>query len=104
MIIVYALLQLFVIGLAGATWFMAFELNPETLFGKIIVGMLTIPFSIFVLSIPFLVYLSTNSPDLATLKKATWECKSSHMATTYVMVGKVLVPVTDEVCDAYGRK
>jgi hypothetical protein len=44
-----------------------------------------------------------QGPDLATLKKSEWYCSDSHSETTYVMSGKVLVPITSDVCDEYSR-
>lgn len=59
--------------------------------------------ALFFVLIPFAVLQEENSPDLATLKKKDFICTSSHKETTWVMAGKVLVPLTNEVCDQYGR-
>jgi len=48
-----------------------------------------------------------KSPNLVTLKKHEWVCSASHQetTTTFVMSGKVMVPVTsiDTICDQYSR-
>lgn len=38
-----------------------------------------------------------------TLQKREWVCMQSHPEMHLVMVGKVLVPQTEEVCDEYRR-
>lgn len=54
--------------------------------------------------IPWGAMAYASSPDLVTLKKAEWECINSHSETTYVKSGDILVPVTSDICDVYGRK
>jgi hypothetical protein len=57
--------------------------------------------------LPWALIMEEESPDLATLKKAQWYCAQSHeeTTTTFVMVGKVMVPHYNRriVCDEYKR-
>jgi len=57
--------------------------------------------------VPWALISEAQSPDLATLKKSEWVCAQSHpvTTTTYIMTGKVLVPVTNthQECDQYNR-
>lgn len=56
---------------------------------------------------PLAVIQHESGPELTTLLKSEWHCAASHSetSTTYMMVGKVLVPSvhTTNVCDLYAR-
>lgn len=69
-----------------------------------LVLMLGLPLGVMLALIPWAMWAHAASPDLATLKRSEWACSASHRETTYVQSGKVLAPLSSDVCDAYQRK
>jgi hypothetical protein len=66
-----------------------------------------LPVAVVCGALPWVIAADEAGPDLATLTKDEWRCTAQHTrtSTSYIMSGKVLVPVTSthEVCDQYGR-
>lgn len=44
-----------------------------------------------------------NSPTF-NLYKDDWQCVKTHNSVRFQPVGKVMVPITDKICDQYNRK
>lgn len=73
-----------------------------------VVGWLLIGITVFVVgaigALIYYGYQDSHSPTIS-LKKSEWTCTHSHRVTTttYVMSGKVIVPITttDNICDNY---
>lgn len=52
-----------------------------------------------------MVAIQVASPNLATLKKAEWQCVAHHQAIiSYMLANNTPIPIVGDVCDAYGRK
>lgn len=66
----------------------------------ILVGL---PLGALLAILPWALAAQSRSPDLAVLKKGQWACTATHSETHMQLVGKVMVPQTRRVCDAYGR-
>lgn len=71
---------------------------------RIIATLLLTPVWVVVGLAPVALVQQATGPELATLLKAEWECESEHSETAYVMSGKVMIPVTSQVCDVYKRR
>lgn len=73
---------------------------------KGLLGLLAFLMAISVIAlfvIPILWYMESQEPNFS-LKKADWACTSAHRETNMVMVGKVMVPQTQTICDQWTRR
>ena len=80
--------------------------DMDTWFEKFLGGLLIFLMGVCLLgliAIPILWYLDSKEPNFS-LKKADWACTSAHQETNMVMVGKVMVPQTDTICDQWTRR
>jgi hypothetical protein len=107
--LVYAAAFLFSVGLGGATLVMLWMAAEDFgLLGTALCGAIGLPLIGTLIFLLFSAIHSEHSPILATLHKGEWACVESHRqtVTTYVLVGKVMTPVTSvrRVCDQYARK
>jgi hypothetical protein len=46
------------------------------------------------------VYYDRNSP-IIEIKKDEWTCTRTAQITTYIMIGKMMTPVVDNICTEY---
>lgn len=74
-----------------------YRVMPVMLIGILIILLLAI-----CIGVPWAVYDEYKSEKFY-LRKDQWVCTISHTETTYVMVGKVLMPSFRQVCDEYKR-
>lgn len=65
---------------------------------------LGLPIFLLTAVLPWAFIESEASPNLVTLKKGAWACSAAHQEHGMVMAGKVMVPTTTTVCDAYARQ
>lgn len=56
----------------------------------------------FLCLVGFVIWDSVHAEKFS-LRKDSWQCTKSHKETSYNLVGKVLVPITRNVCDNYER-
>jgi hypothetical protein len=65
------------------------------------------PLAVIVGILPWAAYADSQDPHIS-LNKTEWVCTARHSmtTTTFVMSGKVMVPITSthQVCDQYNRK
>lgn len=107
-VVLYILAAMFSLGCAAATVWLLYTLwQEESPVAAVIAGLIGVPLAVFLVALPFFIIAKRNSPVLATLHKGEWTCTAMHHATTttYVMSGKVLIPITTShsVCDEYRR-
>ena len=106
MIIVWILGAMWAVGSLAAIGYFLFDMC-ETKPGLVVGWLLGIPIWTLCGLGPLALINHESGPQLATLLKSEWHCSSAHeeTTTTYVQVGKAMVPSTSttSVCDAYGR-
>lgn len=100
--VAYALSAMWVVGLLGLTAYMVVELCDELL-ARVATALVALPVWAVLGFAPFLLVQESSGPELATLLKSEWRCTAAHTSTIHILVGKVMVPSTSTVCDAYGR-
>lgn len=66
--------------------------------------LLGLPVAFFMAAAPWMIMENEKSPIVESLRKSEWQCTAHSTITTYVMVGKVMTPMTTEVCDRYDRR
>ena len=86
------------------------EAFTDFLMDKVVVPGVVIFLALIVLAIPFGIYacIKADQSPTFTLHKDAWACTASHVttSTTYIMVGKVMVPqtVSSTVCDQWSAR
>ncbi len=97
--ILYIFATMWAVGILALAGYFLFPLEDRLV--KAVAVCFVVPIASFMIFVPFSVIHRKDSPILATLRKGEWSCTDSRVATSMVMVGKVMFPRTTRVCVEY---